>query len=265
MLLAELQEELIIPRKIKLSHQVWIAAAILGFLRTAINDEYRRTERDRGRANNIMNDLQGALGELVGLELLERSGLWRSTAGLLDLYGSVNGPDLVTNTTPPTMLDVKCHFDEPRKRLFLINERARRRSISRGVVAFLPIATASLHRNAYLGSLIPIEQLEEWELKEVGRYGDASRQITLVDLDRRFLGNHNVEWRTENRVEQWGASDRQESYAFSIRRTCRIFDPSPAEAGWVPHGEPSTHCSPTSAVKLAAPNAALRTSVLMNS
>src|SRR5262249_48377272 len=128
--LDELQEQLGLPRKIELSAALWAAAAVLGRLRTLVNDNYRRKVRDRGMAKNILNDLQGALGELVGLELLNRGGISARAQGLLDLGGSVNRPDLVAAAGLPVPLDVKCHFDEPRKRLFLVNEKARLRSIT---------------------------------------------------------------------------------------------------------------------------------------
>jgi hypothetical protein len=202
--LAELQEQLDLPRKIQLSRELWVAAAVLGLLRTVVNDEYRQATRDRGTAKNILNDLQGSLGELVGIRLLDQAGFNASAQGLLDLNGSVDRPDLVADTDPPTLLDVKCHFDEHPKRLFLINEKARLRSINRGVVAFLPIVTAALRQGAYLGKLIPIEQLQGWKRQVVGRYGDPSRQIPLTTLDQHFLGAPSIRWGTAQPDKQWG-------------------------------------------------------------
>lgn len=204
MSIAELEKHLDLPRRIELSREMWVAAAVLGLLRTAVNDEHRLATRDRGAANNILNDLQGSLGELVGLELLRRGGLNKGAQDLLDLNGSVDRPDLVATTDPQTLLDVKCHFDERRKRLFLVNEKARTRSINRGVVAFLPIVAAALHRDAYVGKFIPIKQLERWKLEVVGKYGDPSRQLPLSRLDIQFLGDRRISWRTEQLDEQWG-------------------------------------------------------------
>ena len=138
MSMMSLEHSLRLPRSVGLSSGTWVAAAVLGLLRTAVNDSHRRTVRDRGKTKNVLTDLQGALGELVGLELLDRAGLGQPTVGLLDLEGSVDLPDLVANTQPPVSLDVKCHLDVEGKKLFLVNERARRRSVKRGVQAFLP-------------------------------------------------------------------------------------------------------------------------------
>lgn len=204
MSLTELQKRLRLPRRIQLSRELWIAASVLGLLRTVINDEHRQAIRDRGAANNLLNDLQGSLGELVGLELLDRAGLGVGARGLLDLNGSVDRPDLVVDTAPQVLLDVKCHFDKPNKRLFLINEKARIRSISRGVVAFLPVVTAALCRYAIVGAPIPVEQLNEWKLEIVGKYGDPSRQLSLPALDQKFLGDMKIHWRTVQVNKQWG-------------------------------------------------------------
>jgi hypothetical protein len=42
------------------------------------------------------------------------------------------------NDNPPVNIDVKCHLDQWHKRLFLVNEQARMRSIRREVVRFIP-------------------------------------------------------------------------------------------------------------------------------
>lgn len=212
MSLGELQEQLGLPRKIRLSRELWLAAAVLGRLRTLVNDEYRRRVRDRGTAKNILNDLQGSIGELVGLELLDRAHFRAVAQGLLDLRGSVDRPDLIAPTDPPIALDVKCHFDESPKRLFLVNEQARVRSVNRGVVAILPIVTAALHRDAYVGALIPIKQLAEWRKETVGRYGDPSRQISLTALDRKFLGGPRIRWGTRELSGQWGPQILSDHY-----------------------------------------------------
>jgi hypothetical protein len=54
------------------------------------------------------------------------------------LKRSVDRPDLVVNDNPPVDIDVKCHLDQWHKRLFLVNEQVRMRSIRREVVRFIP-------------------------------------------------------------------------------------------------------------------------------
>lgn len=203
--LSGLQEQLGLPRPIQLSPHIWVAAAVLGLLRTVVNDRHRLATRDRGTRKNILNDLQGSLGELLGLDLLHQANLSAGAQGLLDLEGSVDRPDLVAETDPRTLLDVKCHFDEQRKRLFLVNEKARVRSIARDVTAFLPIVTSGLRRGAYAGALIPIEQVASWEVEE-GKYGDPARRLPLKKLDEQFLGARRIDWRTKQPDQQWGPS-----------------------------------------------------------
>src|SRR4051812_15519704 len=81
----ELEAQLGLPLRARLSADTWRAAAVLGRLRTLVNDRHRSSDRDRGQGKNLLNDLQGALGELIGLELLQRRGLAAPVSGLIDL------------------------------------------------------------------------------------------------------------------------------------------------------------------------------------
>jgi hypothetical protein len=116
----------------------------------------------------------------------------------------------VIGTSPLTALDVKCHFDETGKHLFLVNEKARIRSARRGVAAFLPVVTAAWRRNAYIGRPIPAERLKEWTLGTLGAFYDPARKLPLEVLDNQFLGNRQICW-GEDVMEQWGASMVPES------------------------------------------------------
>src|SRR4051794_16775376 len=58
-------------RTVDVSPTVWAAAAFVGGLRTASNEEVRRQSQDRGAYNNAVVDLQGVVGELLALQLLD--------------------------------------------------------------------------------------------------------------------------------------------------------------------------------------------------
>ena len=121
--------------------------------------------RDRGDAINRQNDLQGALGELLGLRLLEES-LPEGHAiqhCLVDLEGSIDECDLVVTTSAGTVkYEVKCHFDESKKKYLAINERAYERSERRGAQGFIPMITRPGLQRVCVGSMIRIEEVGQW-------------------------------------------------------------------------------------------------------
>lgn len=202
MKLVDLVRRLGLPRAIRVSASTWTAAAVLGLLRTDVNDSFRSGDRDRGHRKNILNDLQGSLGELLGQLLLDRAGLPAAAGGLLDLEGSVDLPDLVVGTDPPIFLDVKCHLDEPAKRLFLVNERARLRSVRRGVAGYLPIVAAVGRDRALVGRIIPNEVVASWKVGVLGAHHDAARQLPLPELAVKYLDVQDMRWGQPGR---WGA------------------------------------------------------------
>lgn len=59
------------PRTIAVSRELWLAAAVLGGLRQAVNDTLRSRHRDRGDTKNALGDMQGCFGELFLASLLE--------------------------------------------------------------------------------------------------------------------------------------------------------------------------------------------------
>lgn len=216
-----LVEKLKQPLRIELSRELWVAAAILGMLRTMVNDPNRATIRDRGYSYNILNDLQGALGELVGIRLIEdlkKDDLGQEIRGLLDLGKSVNLADLeVLDGERSIFIDVKCHFDEKRKKFFLINEEARKRSIDRQVTAFLPIVAAAWRRNAIIGKPIPIEQLVEWELGTMGTRRDPCRKLGLGELEKAFFDNKGLCW-VRKLEGRWGEFMLRNSQVIELRQ-----------------------------------------------
>lgn len=199
----ELVSELGLPRAISVSARTWRAAAVLGKLRTLVNDRHRDSDRDRGRSKNLLNDLQGAIGEIVGLTLLDRRQLGAPAHGLLDLGSSVDRPDLSTVGPQPVHLDVKCHLHRDNKRLFLVNERARQRSIQRGVVAFLPLVAQALHQRAYLGRLVPAADLIQWRVGTLGGHRDPARHLPLTTFGCRYLPSSHP-YQAEAAAAPWG-------------------------------------------------------------
>jgi hypothetical protein len=182
----------LIPRDIRLTGRLWFAAAVLAGLRVAVNDELRQPDRDSGPTKNALNDLVGALTELVALRVLEEAGAEELTHQLLDLFQPCDGVDLQGSyRRRPFRLEVKGHFQQPGKRYLLINERAQRNSRRRGADGHLPIVTTLLHGAARVGRVIPIDDLERPPWEPPRRFGvrpDPAWSLRLQALQRTYLG-----------------------------------------------------------------------------
>src|SRR4051812_23312573 len=76
------------PRELSITSTTWAAAAFIGGLRTASNEEGRRRFQDRGALINAFVDLQGVIGELLVLSELETAAPgWSVAHGLLHWDG----------------------------------------------------------------------------------------------------------------------------------------------------------------------------------
>jgi hypothetical protein len=169
---------------------VWLTAAVLGGLRTGINDGRRAADRDRGVALNRLADLTGAFAELVGLRHLELLGVSDAAAQLLDRHGHVDDVDLTgTHLGQPVRLEVKAHLEHPGKRLLLVNTRALRRSVERGAQGFLPVVGRLGHDAARIGRLIEVDDVAGWPVRTLPPHHDPAYALTLVEAaDRYFAG-----------------------------------------------------------------------------
>lgn len=185
--LTELEVRLGLPRRVRIDPALWTAAMVLGRMRTLVNNQHRRADRDRGTTKNALNDRQGALGELLGLWLLHHAGVGEPTRGLLDLDGSVDLPDLTSRATTTLHPDVKCHLDDSQKKLFAVNQRACKRSHRRGVDGFLPLVSRDLAGRALLGRLIPLPVLQSWRVQTLGSHRDPAHVRNLDLFAREHL------------------------------------------------------------------------------
>jgi hypothetical protein len=51
------------------------------------------------------------------------------------------------------------------------------RSIRRGVVGFIPIVAVALRRDAYIGRLIGVDQLDRWDVGTLGEFTDTANSF----------------------------------------------------------------------------------------
>jgi hypothetical protein len=173
------------PRTAPASRALWIAAAVLGGLRQASNDPRRAQRRDRGNALNAAGDLQGAFGELLIASLLEAELpdaivrfdplRWEGAADDVDARVSLLGHEF--------LIETKCHLDESRKSLFLVNADAAERSAQRGARSFVPVIARSGSRVAMVGRPILVSAVRSWEIASWG-YGDPARSAPLARVSQ---------------------------------------------------------------------------------
>lgn len=176
------------PRSVGLSIPVWQAAAVLAGLRVAVNDPVRREDRDRGQHKNWLADIWGTIGELVALRGLNEITDLPVRHHPIEFEGSVDEVDFSLSTTDGALLlETKAHLLEPRKSWFMVNERARDRSIRRGAVGHLPVLSTLGGSRALIGRMILSEELEAWEAPDKP-LADPAVGIKLVTLARQYFG-----------------------------------------------------------------------------
>jgi hypothetical protein len=155
-------------RRFALSRDVWRASAVIAGLRVAANDRFRAVDRDRGRAKNWLADIWGVVGELVALRRLDELTEAPVHHLPIDFERSVDAVDLrVELEDGPVLLEAKAHLVQDGKAWFMVNRRAHERSIRRGAVGYLPVLTALGGHRALVGSLVTVEQLNQWATPSV--------------------------------------------------------------------------------------------------
>lgn len=164
-LLALLEE----PATMTLSAPTWRAAALLAGLRRAVNDPIRAADRDRGQEKNWLADIWGVIGELVALRRVNHLTADVVEHHPIDFERSVNEVDLVVWTSDgPLRLEAKAHLIEPGKAWFMVNRRARERSVERGAVGYVPVLSALGAGSARVGRLITVDEMDAWQAPTVG-------------------------------------------------------------------------------------------------
>jgi len=143
--------------------KLWLAAALVAGARKRANDPIRASDRDRGLDKSLLNDIQGALGEIVGGQHARSTLGVRVADDLLALDGPVDRVGLVFNDGAGELrLESTRHLLAPGKRCLLINARARLRSVQRGAHGCLPAISALGRGVALLGPVIGTTAAKRW-------------------------------------------------------------------------------------------------------
>ena len=152
---------------VDLSPDDWFAAAIIGAMRTAVNDPIRQSTRDRLPERNLRNDTSGVLAELLVIRQVEQElPSQRLKYQLLDLRKATDMLD-VQMAGSETGLEAKSVLllEEPRRRDFAINETAADRSARRGAMGYIGVLTAMGSRHALMSKVVPMDEVKAWPLK----------------------------------------------------------------------------------------------------
>lgn len=190
------------PRRIDADRDLWKLAALVAGLRTASNDPKRHERRDRGKLGNLVNDLQGALGELALLRELQAAlPGWQVSHHLIDWDGgassAVKAASDLRLTRPATdapvralrgvtqktfalkrptltvLLDAKSHLHltfelqqaglRPKSDV-AINRAATLVSLERGSAGVLEVLASPGRSTAWISRLVPLADILCWEL-----------------------------------------------------------------------------------------------------
>ncbi len=168
----------------------WFAAAIVGAMRTAVNDVIRQPIRDRHPERNLRNDTSGVLAELLLIRQVERSLPaqrlqyqlldMRKATDLLDVQMAESGDGLEAKSV--------LLLEKVRRRDFAINATAANRSARRGAMGYVGVLTAMGSSSALLSRVVPMEEVKAWPLKTYPPHSDPAHAIDLKDFAVRHAG-----------------------------------------------------------------------------
>ena len=218
-----------LDKPFRLSPQTWLAATTVAILRKKVNDGRRADIRDRGEDKNLLNDLNGAAGELVFLRLLEREGATNIEHDLLNFGGPVNDVDFKAIIMGRRELfEVKCLLMSffgaaPQKEWFLINEKAHQRSMKRGAPFYVPVLSKKYGGWAYVGKPISQAELESeaWTVRNFGEHEDPAIAQPLSVFMRPHFGKFFPAMSQELEKDVW---DGKEAERLLVASAGRIFE-----------------------------------------
>ena len=181
--------------------EIWAYSALIGEARRRSNDNKRNKNRDRGYQKNIHNDLIGTAGELLALKYFGCSMSEKSKSMFLhDLIktegGAVmKGVDVIFDNIPGNIkdlrLDIKTFDCEPNKRFFAINSK-KHDKLKNNCEGYLCFLIPRLGRYAAVANYVNYSDVNSWEEKSLGSYGDPSKNINILSFQNSYFGNSNV-------------------------------------------------------------------------
>lgn len=174
-----------------LDRNSWLTAVAIAVVRMNANKN-RRENRDRGDQKNLLNDIQGVLGELVSTKKAEKAyGIARVVHDIVDFTGPINDVDLKITQNEgdePLRIEVKCLLWNDRKLYFLINAAAHNKAKLRKSNFYFPVLSVLGGPVAFTGSLFAIESVDDWEKRPYG-YGDPALGKLIASMFYTYFGS----------------------------------------------------------------------------
>jgi hypothetical protein len=167
-----------------------LAAAIVGSMRTAVNDRIRQPKRDRHPERNLRNDTSGVLAELLLIRRVEEKFPSQPLRyQLLDLRGATDLLDVqIAGSSAGLEAKSVLLLETPRRRDFAINVKAAERSEQRGAMGYVGVLTAMGSGWALMSRVVPMDEVKAWRRKTYSSYSDPAHAINLEEFARRHAG-----------------------------------------------------------------------------
>ncbi|ELP5899776.1 hypothetical protein QTV49_001673 [Vibrio vulnificus] len=171
--------------QIELTPDDWAIGALLGHARRLSNENRRNKSRDRGNAKNIHVDLMGSMGEIVAFKAFQRYVSEESMKSQMEnLFGvggggCFNKADFYLDLHPKKLrLDAKTYDCDPSKKFFAINAK-KHYSLKGKCDGYSCLLIPKYSKNAFLIPNVPCSDVDDWELKSLGKYGDPSFNMPI--------------------------------------------------------------------------------------
>lgn len=177
-------------RWMDLSADEWFAAAIIGAMRTRVNDPIRQRKRDRLPERNLRNDVSGVLAEILVIKRVEQElPSQRLVYQLLDLRKATDMLDVqLANSRAGLEAKSVLLLEERKRRYFAINEKAANKSVRRGAMGYIGVLTAMGSRHALMSKVVPMNEVKEWPVEKLGGHPDPAHVMNLRDFAVRNAG-----------------------------------------------------------------------------
>jgi hypothetical protein len=168
----------------------WFAAAIIGAMRTGVNDLIRGSTRDRRAERNMRNDTSGVLAEILVIRQVEKALPSQELSyQLLDLRKTTDMLDVqVAGSEAGLEAKSVLLLEEVRRHDFAINEIAANRSKRRRAMGYIGVLMAMGSRYALLSRVVPMDEVKSWPIKTYGEHKDPAHAMDLRDFAVKHAG-----------------------------------------------------------------------------
>lgn len=188
------------PRRLPVTGDDWQTAARLGLERVEANNATRTATQTRPMEKQVLQDVLGALAELVVVLACARVGcdhdttLWDDTGGVASQAAS---DVVIRHSENEFKYDVKCHMAltaEQRRHLgvrqkfdFAVNVRSLDKAARRGTEFLLPVLAAPGGRSVLLGRALLVGKVRGLPQRDYG-YGDPAYATPMQKIALKLFG-----------------------------------------------------------------------------